>query len=914
MAGSTNLYPPIVDTYMPAFIIGEVNSSCKIYFALSKYNSFNDIKSIWVSVVNQYTNESVLVSPTEFKVFNNLNVDETRGDDKYYIVLNGSDIKGEWVLNQLYKVQIRFCSQVAPDNVTLDWVSSNSHLFSEWSTVCLIQGIAKPSLKLKNFADNSSGIETILTTMNNNIVGQVEFEDEEELESYGFSIFKANNLEEPFYNSGIIYTDSFNPNEINYNLKKGLVDGEKYVMKFTYTTKSQYQETKQYVFSVIENGGEPLNANITAEQDEEDGRIKVRVFSTTERFFGNLTIRRAASDTNFTTWEDVHTTSIISEDFLDFTWYDSTVESGVWYKYGVQKRNGLGDRGLIVVTPDPIMVTLQDMFLTRDNKQLKIKFNPQITSFKKTLSESLTQTLGSKYPFIRRNGNVGYRQFSISGLISHFCDENNLFMTEDELYDNNKSLYEKYNGVNEITKYNDFTLERNFRKQVQDFLYDNTVKLFRSPSEGNILVKLMDINFTPETSLGRMVYSFSATAYEIDEVSFENFDKYNISKVGTWSEQVSRAYYKKSQYSGQIDGNLFRLIQEWEANTSANGLKKTMLYLNSFKLEIYSEPYLIDITNPASPIMLGEMDEVSKEKVIYGYLIRINDTPIIVKPRNRYIESDSITGKDIIKSYGYYEVSEKDNFIINSFEIPYSLDVNFDYNCYIQESEDISSLVRQVYYMSNVGQLWNSYLATDSITEEILKKYNIYNKDSYQRVYSINSMKIEAEPGTIFYVKDSSSQRYGRYCIGDTGLLNIENKHYSIDGCYILGKNLSKKPDNQEYTREDEFTIEYYDGMIYNTVLDIKYPVKNGVYLVNKIGDSGPRDITDMITIDAGKDDYFAQLSEITSKYKNSAGKEIGWTVIYYKGNWYRFTKNYDVLMSMPVLIDYRYELEKGEY
>jgi len=44
-------------------------------------------------------------------------------------------------------------------------------------------------------------------------------------------------------------------------------------------------------------------------------------------------------------------------------------------------------------------------------------------------------------------------------------------------------------------------------------LYKNNVKLFRSATEGNILVKLMDISFTPNITLHRHIYSFSCTAY-----------------------------------------------------------------------------------------------------------------------------------------------------------------------------------------------------------------------------------------------------------------------------------------------------------------------------------------------------------------------------------------------------------------
>ena len=65
-----------------------------------------------------------------------------------------------------------------------------------------------------------------------------------------------------------------------------------------------------------------------------------------------------------------------------------------------------------------------------------------------------------------------------------------------------------------------------------DFLYANKVRLFRSATEGNILVKIMDINFTPNSTLGRRIYSFTATAYEVDAATIKNYDKYGISPLG----------------------------------------------------------------------------------------------------------------------------------------------------------------------------------------------------------------------------------------------------------------------------------------------------------------------------------------------------------------------------------------------
>jgi hypothetical protein len=48
--------------------------------------------------------------------------------------------------------------------------------------------------------------------------------------------------------------------------------------------------------------------------------------------------------------------------------------------------------------------------------------NPKISSFKTHLLESKVDTMGSKFPFYFRNGNVDYKEFPISGLISYQMD------------------------------------------------------------------------------------------------------------------------------------------------------------------------------------------------------------------------------------------------------------------------------------------------------------------------------------------------------------------------------------------------------------------------------------------------------------------------------------------------------------
>jgi hypothetical protein len=61
-----------------------------------------------------------------------------------------------------------------------------------------------------------------------------------------------------------------------------------------------------------------------------------------------------------------------------------------------------------------------------------------------------------------------------------------------------------------------------------EFLIKDDIKLYKTTTEGNILIKLMDVSFSPKTELGRYLYSFSATAVECEECNIDNYAKYGI--------------------------------------------------------------------------------------------------------------------------------------------------------------------------------------------------------------------------------------------------------------------------------------------------------------------------------------------------------------------------------------------------
>ena len=102
------LYPPIIESSMPAF---DITGSVKIYFSVPSYNNINDISNIHLTLHYQSSNINAL-STTDYediKIFSFNTYDQFEdGTRRYYVTLNPNNIKDGWTENTLYKVQIRF--------------------------------------------------------------------------------------------------------------------------------------------------------------------------------------------------------------------------------------------------------------------------------------------------------------------------------------------------------------------------------------------------------------------------------------------------------------------------------------------------------------------------------------------------------------------------------------------------------------------------------------------------------------------------------------------------------------------------------------------------------------------------------------------------------------------------------------
>lgn len=827
MAVLNNLYPPLINTYAPAFLIdsGTEKDICKIYFSISAYNSFNEIRNAQITLSYQNTNLSALDEskyPCDIMITKIYEDVTASSENKYYIKINKSDIQdGKFEINQYYKLQIRFTGENASEISTAtpqaidSWLITNQAYFSEWSTVCLIRGISTPKLSIRGFEPAAE--KTLWSTTNVDIVGKLTFADAAEtdiLKNYQIKLY--NNLGTLLLDSGIQYSNNFSGiNEINYSLKYILQDGNEYKIEIYYTTQQLYQDILTFDFMVIETSSERLNAEISSILDEENGRIGINIKGEqTEHFTGNITIRRTSSESNFTLWEDIHTESI-EDKILDYTFYDYTIKSGVWYKYGVQKRDSMGNRGIINLLKEPLMIEFEDIFLLAEGRQLKIKFDPQIQSFQKTISESKVDTLGSKYPFIKRNGNMEYKQFPISGTITHFMDKDKLFTSREEIYQDTLELYNEYNSNNKINPFTDTTYERDFRDKVIDFLYKNNVKLFRSSTEGNILIKLMNISFTPNQILGRYIYSFSATAYEINEFNLEQCNNYNIQSLGKVDEQLAFTRTHIGQFNQKVKAgeDVLKLLNSYYQKYAKEGYICQINYLDHLKLEMETEPYLIGENDDGPYPLENQLSRsINKEAAAaLGYIAYINDKPIVINKE------------------GIYEL-KNEGLEITSLVFPVDTTIRLDYHVSVSQKEDTSQLAKSINFFKRVGQCWGKFDYKTSIYQKIWNKYYEKYSTYSQSMISLNGIKVEADPGTVVYIKENKENAFQRHVIGETCTLAFEDPESIIEGIYFSGLHLEEANEN-ERQRDNIPSNKFIEtGKTIDFLEDTEGLIKNGVY------------------------------------------------------------------------------------
>ena len=513
-------------------------------------------------------------------------------ENLYYIDIENKNLNttdgsySGWCPGWIYKIQLRlskvtYTSEESSSVGQSTWLTEHGSDFSEWSTICTVKPIGQPEIiftSIKGIDGNgyqSRHLSSDYTIYGFEFIGEYKCEEDktENLYNYRIKIYDGITLLD---DSGYLYADqNFDNQKIDYISGIEDFDAEKtYTIVFEYHTINDYTETLTInakgtantqnstdieIMTLdtsydIYSGRKVYDPRVTAhfisvvsEFDEcEDGRIGYFLCGNEQidtSKTGIYYVRRTDSRSNFTKWVDIKKLDFrdrISGGILELEdlYYDYTVESGVFYRYGIQAVDSDENRGKLMkmrIGGDVVNYNVQTIrdfsyayLVGQEEQQLRLAYNDSISSYKLTVTDSTSVTLGGVYPFINRNGNNKYKVLSISGIISFNSDENKIFLQDEQLYEYSEvaQLY----ADRDMGKY-DHTHEREYRNKVIAFLTDGKPKLYKSFAEGNILVRLTDVSCSPANNLGRLIYNFNATATEIGEPTIKNYLKYKITSL-----------------------------------------------------------------------------------------------------------------------------------------------------------------------------------------------------------------------------------------------------------------------------------------------------------------------------------------------------------------------------------------------
>lgn len=892
------LYPPVISTFLPAFVN---TTDAIIYFSLSPYNSPSQIQRVHVTLTNQLNNESALNNLNGI-LFTNLQYDDTSG--MYYIVIPITAVKGNsFNINQFYKVQLRFDSYnggsiPTAENEITNYLLTYQSYFSEWSTVCLIKPILQPNIQLRPF-DLYSGSDPI--AFNKGIIsisGKLYFGDNsvtetETLQSYKIQILNSI-TNEAVLESPTIYTgDNINPNDINYKIDLQGLDismDTHFIFKIVIGTKNQYVTSKEWQFQISDFLDESsFDPTLTVEMDNEEGIATLHV-KNAQTVFGTIHIKRGSSIDNFKTWEDFYIKKVAGN--IDLTLTDNTVSSLVWYRYSIQLENSAG--GLTRVYRSKVfMPEFYDVILSRGKQQFKIQYNYTISSFKPVVNRAKIDTLGGRFPKFAENAILNYKQFSISGLISTEADVHQKFLDKKNHFGDNYQRYQVYKndtGVADLVRndyddyltdsdvqtsfltstQNDWLWEREFREEAMKWLNDGEPKLYRSMTEGNMAVMLTDISLTPNATLGRRLYSFTATVYEIAEAdSLDILDSLGIFKVvrpdelisGSGSVKPEPEYIKVIKVGQLYNYNVIHtnsivsdimdeLKREYGAipggedgemvYDSASVLSDKMpdgLYLKNIKIFFTSRPNVYRPNSSGGLELIRNPGDIiyndSRDRMILGYTFNLT--------------TSASEGQQTIfvNSKGYYQVPDKLDVTSLSFNNVGYTDANgviypgdtvtVEYLMVYKEQNNVNFIISgQSVDRTVIGQYEDIFYPNKYLGEKIRAKYAFAQTGKYyQQMQYWRGICLDVEPYAVARIQYYKDDDYNNYVVGGTGVLHMTKNAPVQDMCF-LGRRMTKKPVSQQRFLDDwEYVLD--NSMTetgYPSINEIQNPQRNTVYLI----------------------------------------------------------------------------------
>lgn len=664
------LYPPIISGTLPAFYTDGTVTKITVPFSMNRAVSSGSVKGFSLKLKTAYSNTLIDVLK---KIDNNFNF--TSKEITFFWSDNStlSKIKP----GQFLKAQLAY---INTDN--------NTETIGYYSTVGVIKYTDKPELKIQEFElennsneDDSNKIRTFCSTCTG-VYTPGEKDASERPYQYQFLLLDENDKE--IENSDwLLHNNELDIGDI-YTFKSKMNTFTVYKVQYNVKTINNLNESVEYKCLIPE---EKINNPLIlkAENIYEEGYINLSFSKKSNSSLNEndipyiIDIYREEYGTNNQCF--IHRIKIENDNDLNWSFQDFTIEQGIsylyYFKYNINGYHSqiCGDEN---GNPIEIIADFEDMFLYDGQKQIKLRFNPKVSSFKINHLEQKTDVIGNRYPIFFRNSIVEYKEFPISGLISYHLDDNELFIQDSlqELGIQIKDSFERQNNPAGDFNYptrslnlisNNIKAERLFKMKLLDWLGNGEIKLFKSPSEGNYLVRLMNISLSPEDKLNRMLHTFSCTAYEAKEFNFENLKELGFINIdqNIQIETINKnVYYLKKEkeiFVGEKDMTYLSLQNKKIINFNFYRKENEEIisdYINGQQRYTYNDQTInISENNFSSCLKKNVLYQIMVSNAIqsYGY-INNNNKFTIVYPENSSHPED-IPNKDKV----YFKEKDTDS-------------------------------------------------------------------------------------------------------------------------------------------------------------------------------------------------------------------------------------------------------------
>lgn len=695
------LYPPQLDGTLPAF----TGATVVVPFAMNKAVSLSEVTGFRLKI--KTTLNDILINdnaPIESTNFTNSSV-----------TFDISSIIDKLKIGNYYKFQIAYVDQ-----------DEESGYFS---TVGVIKYTTKPTVAIKNLVE-IDGNATLVSYIGE--YSQYKLNENydnindvtEKVAYYKYEVYDLNDV--LIEDSNWILHSSLNDLYNHYStdeftIKTELTPNTPYFLR--YITKSKnglITKSPRYQIVNVDTVEPDLDAILQAKLNYDNGYIHLSfkdkmIGGAVKNALGSFFLDRYHDGK----WETISKFILQGEKPSSWEFNDMTIEQGITYTYAYRQYSEITGIYSIrrnmeevydyavedYIPGDEIYADFEDAFLYDGERQLNIKYNPKVSTFKTDIIEQKLDTLGSKFPFIFRNGHTNYKEFAISGLISYLSDSEGLFTSVDvdpdennriqyiisnEPFDENITYYLKLNNglfrpvsitasryaygkyyikfmeskeiktkdipqklsTTNLVDYN-IANERKFKLEVLDWLNNGKPKLFRSPAEGNYIIRLMNNSLSPTDSISRMLHTFNSSAYEIADYNYDNMVKFGF--INNEDLDTTRVYYKTFDLVDIIDNDNVLKVQNIINVPSATSVEfydmtpGTILTIND------NNRFVIGVTGT---LILNNLDEPITK-------IEFNPNSFFVNsyPKKDYIEQpdsgaliENPVQTDLWQPYGYVVV------------------------------------------------------------------------------------------------------------------------------------------------------------------------------------------------------------------------------------------------------------------